>query len=160
MRGAPISARSISARVSTSTAPACQVAAPCRQGRDANVFASGIGISEPTTATTTTMTTTFGSSRLWPATTSAAAMFRCDVPRPNTNLVSLAGPPRTQPVLSSAGLTLAARMVLTLHRATLVPASASAIDQHVPTFFVALGVDHGRSAGRALASATCRDRAT
>ena len=69
----------------------------CQFVRGANVFASGISISEPPTATTTIMTTTFGSSKLWLATTSAAAMFRCDVPRPSTNLVSLAGPPRSQP---------------------------------------------------------------
>src|SRR2546421_565835 len=58
--------------------------------RVANIRASGTSISELATATTTTMTTTVGSSKVWLATTSEAAMFRCDVPRPSTTLVSFA----------------------------------------------------------------------
>src|SRR5215218_984060 len=58
---------------------------------------SGISVNSPTIAMTTTMTPTFGSSKLWLATTSAAAMFRCAVPRPRTDRVSLAGPPSAQP---------------------------------------------------------------
>src|SRR5215203_1130543 len=58
---------------------------------------SGMRVNSPTIAITTTMTTTPGSPKLWLATTSAAAMFRCAVPRPRTDRVSLAGPPSAQP---------------------------------------------------------------
>ena len=47
----------------------------------------------PTIATTITMTTTFGSLKLWLATTSAAAMLRWPVPSAITRLVSALGPP-------------------------------------------------------------------
>ena len=42
----------------------------------------------PTMATTMTMTTTFGSLKLWLATTSAAAMLRWPVPSAMTRFVS------------------------------------------------------------------------
>lgn len=42
-------------------------------------------------ATTTTMTTTLGSVKLCPPTTSAAAMFRWAVPNPSTGRVAAAG---------------------------------------------------------------------
>src|SRR5438046_2444443 len=59
---------------------------------------TGMRTSRPTIATTTTMTTTFGSLKLWPATTSAAAMLRCAVPRARTRRFSTSGPPKNQPV--------------------------------------------------------------
>ena len=52
----------------------------------------------PTIATTITMTTTFGSLKLWLATTSAAAMLRWPVPSAMTRLVSSPGPPSNQPI--------------------------------------------------------------
>ena len=52
----------------------------------------------PTIPTTMTMTTTFGSLKLWLATTSAAAMLRWLVPRAMTRLVSVPGPPSNQPI--------------------------------------------------------------
>ena len=52
----------------------------------------------PTIATTITMTTTFGSLKLWLATTSAAAMLRWPVPSAITRFVSALGPPSNQPV--------------------------------------------------------------
>jgi len=51
----------------------------------------------PTIATTTTITTTFGSANPL-ATTSAAAMLRCAVPSASTLRVSRPGPPKSQPV--------------------------------------------------------------
>src|SRR5262245_18824295 len=47
-------------------------------------------ISNPTIPTTTTIATTFGSSKLWLATTSAAAIFRWAVPSPKTDSSELA----------------------------------------------------------------------
>ncbi len=52
----------------------------------------------PTIATTITMTTTFGSSKLWLATTSAAAMLRWPVPSAMTRFVPASGPPSNQPI--------------------------------------------------------------
>src|SRR5204863_4369361 len=48
----------------------------------------------PMSATTVIMTTTLGSLKFCPPTTSAAAMLRCAVPSPSTRLVSRSGPPR------------------------------------------------------------------
>src|SRR5206468_4088868 len=58
---------------------------------------SGMSISKPTIATTTTMTTTFGSLKLWLPTTSEAAMLRCAVPKARTRRVSVIGPPSHHP---------------------------------------------------------------
>ena len=66
--------------------------------RLANPRESGIRMINPTIATTITMTTTFGSSKLWLATTNAAAILRCAVPSAMTRFVSAAGPPRNKPV--------------------------------------------------------------
>ena len=71
------------------------------QARDvilATARESGIRIINPTIATTTTITTTFGSSKLWLPTTSAAAIFRCAVASASTGRVSLLGPPSTHPM--------------------------------------------------------------
>jgi hypothetical protein len=46
---------------------------------------------------TTTMTTTLGALKLWPATTSAAAILRYAVPTPRTGRVSAVGPPSAHP---------------------------------------------------------------
>ena len=64
----------------------------------ASIRDKGIRINNPTIATTTTMTTTFGSVKLWLATTRAAAMLRCAVPSPRTVRVSAAGPPSNWPI--------------------------------------------------------------
>src|SRR5689334_288175 len=50
-----------------------------------------------TIATTITMTITFGSLKLWLATTSAAAMLRWPVASAMTRFVSALGPPSNQP---------------------------------------------------------------
>jgi hypothetical protein len=52
----------------------------------------------PTIATTITMTTTFGSLKLWLPTTSPAAILRCAVASASTGRVSLPGPPSIQPM--------------------------------------------------------------
>jgi hypothetical protein len=54
--------------------------------RLANARESGMRMINPTTVTTITMTTTFGSLKLWLATTSAAAMLRWLVPSAMTRL--------------------------------------------------------------------------
>src|SRR6266481_3832716 len=56
-------------------------------------------INSPTIATTTTMTSTSGSVKFWPPTTSAAAILRWEVPNAITLLVSEPGPPRSHPTL-------------------------------------------------------------
>src|SRR5262249_11416879 len=64
-----------------------------------------------TIMTTAIITTTFGSSKFWPATTSAAAVLRCAVPSASTLRVSVAGPPSTQPMPTDTAVkTTAARM--------------------------------------------------
>jgi len=65
--------------------------------RLATTRASGMRMSSPTIATTTTMTTTFGSLKFWPPTTGAAAILRCAVPNASTPFVPRPGPPRNYP---------------------------------------------------------------
>jgi hypothetical protein len=58
----------------------------------------------PTIATTITMTTTFGSLKLWLPTTSAAAILRCAVASASTGRVSLPGPPSIQPMQNPSAM--------------------------------------------------------
>src|SRR5207247_10292341 len=55
---------------------------------------SGISITNSTIITTAIITTTVGSLKFWPATTNAAAVLRCAVPRASTPFVPVLGPPR------------------------------------------------------------------
>ena len=59
----------------------CRTTAHGVDQRLANARESGMRMINPTIATTITMTTTFGSLKLWLATTSAAAMLRWAVPK-------------------------------------------------------------------------------
>src|SRR5215475_3306571 len=70
----------------------------CAEAPLASTSESGMKRSKPTIATTITMTTTFGSLKLWLPTTSAAAILRCPVPNASTRLVSALGPPRNHPL--------------------------------------------------------------
>jgi hypothetical protein len=63
-----------------------------------NARESGMRTSNPTIATTITMTITLGSLKLGLAITSAAAMLRWPVPSARTLLVSPSDPPSNQPV--------------------------------------------------------------
>ena len=66
--------------------------------RQASARESGMRMINPTTAITITKTTTLGSSKLWLATTSAAAALRWPVPSAMTRLVSTLRPPSSQPI--------------------------------------------------------------
>jgi hypothetical protein len=72
--------------------------------RLASIRDSGMRITKPTTATTTTMTTTFGSLKLWLPTTSEAAMLRCAVPKARTRRVSVVGPPSHHPTAKATAI--------------------------------------------------------
>src|SRR6476469_2597783 len=60
--------------------------------------ANGSSIRNSTIKTTVIITMTFASSKFCPATTNAAAAFRCAVPRASTPRVLVPGPPRSHPI--------------------------------------------------------------
>ena len=66
----------LSSKLCTSRDPVRSSQFCCAKPRLANARESGMRIINPTIATTITITTTFGSSKLWFATTSAAAILR------------------------------------------------------------------------------------
>src|SRR5918994_1289783 len=66
--------------------------------RLASTRASGISMANETIMTTVIITTTLGSPKFCPATTSAAAVLRWAVPRASTPRVSAPGPPSTEPM--------------------------------------------------------------
>jgi hypothetical protein len=67
------------------------------------ILAIGKRTNMETIEVTTTITNVLGSSRLWEATTVAAAMLRCAVPSATTLLSAISKPPRRKLVIGQHG---------------------------------------------------------